>query len=257
MRADFGITYDADALKLIDDLADWGITAARRGHHPLRQPVRRQGLQEQAGAPRRPRSTPTASPRATRPRSTPSSATRATAPTSTSRPPSPSWWSPAPAPAAASWPPASPSSTTTTGAASRSGYAKFETFPIWNLPLKHPVNIAYEAATADLKDINLIDPFHLEAYDVKAVNYNRDVEAFPLVRRILEKITENPLVYHSPTDMGVNRAGFGIRRRRASCARPPPRRSSAATSATSANTPWAWWTRTRWSACACSWRTWA
>ncbi|MBU4268762.1 MAG: DUF1846 domain-containing protein, partial [Acidobacteria bacterium] len=93
----------------------------------------------------------------------------------------------------------------------RSGYAKFETFPIWNLPLNHPVNIAYEAATADLKDINLIDHYHLEAHDIKAVNYNRDIEAFPLVKRILEKITENPLVYHSPTDMGVNRAGFGIR----------------------------------------------
>ncbi|MBN2346828.1 MAG: DUF1846 family protein, partial [Candidatus Aminicenantes bacterium] len=92
-----------------------------------------------------------------------------------------------------------------------SGYAKFETFPIWNLPLNHPVNVAYEAATADLKDINLIDHFHLEAHNVKAVNYNRDIEAFPLLRRILEKITENPLVYHSPTDMGVNRAGFGIR----------------------------------------------
>jgi uncharacterized protein (UPF0371 family) len=92
----------------------------------------------------------------------------------------------------------------------RSGYAKFETFPIWNLSLNHPVNIAYEAATADLKDINLIDHYHLEAHDIKAVNYNRDIEAFPLIKRILEKITENPLVYHSPTDMGVNRAGFGI-----------------------------------------------
>ena len=92
----------------------------------------------------------------------------------------------------------------------RAGYAKFETFPIWNLPLNHPINIAYEAATADLKDINLIDHYHLEAYNVKAVNYNRDIEAFPLVKRILEKITENSLVYHSPTDMGVNRAGFGI-----------------------------------------------
>ena len=92
----------------------------------------------------------------------------------------------------------------------RSGYAKFETFPIWNLPLDHPVNVAYEAATADLKDINLIDHFHLEAHDVKAVNYNRDIEAFPLLRRILEKIAGNPLLYRSPTDMGVNRAGFGI-----------------------------------------------
>ncbi len=92
----------------------------------------------------------------------------------------------------------------------KSGYAKFETFPIWNLPLKHPVNIAYEAATADIKDFNLIDPFHLDAYDKKAVNYNRDVEAFPLLNRILEKITGRESIYKSPTDMGVNKAGFGI-----------------------------------------------
>jgi len=92
----------------------------------------------------------------------------------------------------------------------RSGYAKFETFPIWNLPLNHPVNVAYEAATADLKDYNQIDPFHLEAYDEKTVNYNRDIEAFPLLRRILKKITGEDTVYNSPTDMGVNRAGFGI-----------------------------------------------
>jgi len=89
-------------------------------------------------------------------------------------------------------------------------YAKFETFPIWNLPLKHPVNVAYEAATADLRDVNLIDHFHLEAYNEKAINYNRDIEAFPLLKRIMERITEAPLVYKSPTDMGVNRAGFGI-----------------------------------------------
>jgi uncharacterized protein (UPF0371 family) len=91
-----------------------------------------------------------------------------------------------------------------------SGYAKFETFPIWNLPLKHPVNVAYEAATADIGDFNLIDPFHLEAYGKTAVNYNRDVEAFPVVRRILEKIAGDPSVYKSPTDMGVNTAGGGI-----------------------------------------------
>lgn len=91
-----------------------------------------------------------------------------------------------------------------------SGYAKFETFPIWNLPLKHPVNVAYEAATADIGDFNLIDPFHLEATGRTAVNYNRDVEAFPVVRRILEKITGGPSVYKSPTDMGVNTAGGGI-----------------------------------------------
>ena len=90
------------------------------------------------------------------------------------------------------------------------GYAKFETFPIWNLPLKHEVNTAYEAATVDLRDVNLIDSFHLEAYNDVAVNYNRDVEAFPLLKRIIEKITGEPSFYKSPTDMGVNRAGFGI-----------------------------------------------
>ena len=89
-------------------------------------------------------------------------------------------------------------------------YAKFETFPIWNLPLKHPVNMAYEAATADIRDFNMIDSFHLEAYNEKAVNYNRDVEVFPVLMRIMEKITGKHSFYKSPTDMGVNRAGFGI-----------------------------------------------
>jgi len=92
----------------------------------------------------------------------------------------------------------------------KSGYAKFETFPIWNLPLKHPVNVAYEAATADIRDFNMIDPFHLEAYDKKAINYNRDVEVFPVLKIMLEKITGSESMYKSPTDMGVNRAGFGI-----------------------------------------------
>ncbi|MBN2468778.1 MAG: DUF1846 domain-containing protein [Deltaproteobacteria bacterium] len=92
----------------------------------------------------------------------------------------------------------------------KSGYAKFETFPIWSLPLKHPVNIAYEAATADIRDFNLIDPFHLEAYGETVVNYNRDVEIFPVLKRILEKITYGESFYKSPTDMGVNRAGFAI-----------------------------------------------
>ena len=88
----------------------------------------------------------------------------------------------------------------------KAGYAKFETFPIWNLPLKHPVNLAYEAATADLNDVNMIDPFHLEAHGITAVNYNRDVEVFPVLNAMLEKIAgESP--YKSPTDMGVNMAG--------------------------------------------------
>lgn len=95
-----------------------------------------------------------------------------------------------------------------------SGYAKFETFPIWNLPLKHPVNIAYEAATADIKDFNLVDPFHLSTYNKTAVNYNRDVESFPILKLIISRILKdkknNHMMYNSPTDMGVNRAGFGI-----------------------------------------------
>lgn len=89
------------------------------------------------------------------------------------------------------------------------GYAKFETFPIWNLPLKHPVNIAYEAATADLKDVNMIDPFHLEAYGVTTVNYNRDVEVFPVLAAIFTEIYGS-CSYKSPTDMGVNMAGYCI-----------------------------------------------
>ena len=91
----------------------------------------------------------------------------------------------------------------------KAGYAKFETFPIWSIPLKHPVNLAYEAATADLNDVNMIDPFHLEAYNKTAVNYNRDIEIFPVLNAIFEGIyDENP--YKSPTDMGVNMAGFCI-----------------------------------------------
>ena len=91
----------------------------------------------------------------------------------------------------------------------KAGSAKFETFPIWNLPLSHPVNVAYEAATADLNDVNMIDPYHLEAYGALAVNYNRDVEIFPVVNAMLEKILgKSP--YQSPTDMGVNMAGFCI-----------------------------------------------
>ena len=91
----------------------------------------------------------------------------------------------------------------------RAGYAKFETFPIWNIPLKHPVNLAYEAATADLNDVNMIDPFHLEAYNITTVNYNRDVEIFPVLNAIFEQIFGTS-PYKSPTDMGVNMAGYCI-----------------------------------------------
>jgi len=98
----------------------------------------------------------------------------------------------------------------------KSGYAKFETFPIWNIPLKHPVNMAYEAATADLDDVNMIDPFHLEAYGKIAVNYNRDVEIFPVLSAIMEKIMGSS-PYKSPTDMGVNMAGKCIIDDEAAC----------------------------------------
>ena len=91
----------------------------------------------------------------------------------------------------------------------KAGYAKYETFPVWNLPLKHPVNMAYEAATADLHDINMIDSFHLEAYNEKAVNYNRDLQTFPILKNILDKIIKKE-VYKSPTDMGVNMIGSCI-----------------------------------------------
>lgn len=88
----------------------------------------------------------------------------------------------------------------------KAGYAKFETFPVWSLPLKHPVNVAYEAATADLKDVNMIDSFHLDAYGITAINYNRDLEVFPILKNILYKITGEE-IYKSPTDMGVNSIG--------------------------------------------------
>ena len=91
----------------------------------------------------------------------------------------------------------------------RSGYAKYETFPVWSIPLMHPVNLAYEAATADLNDVNMIDPWHLQAYGQTTVNYNRDVEVFPVLNAIFQHISgESP--YKSPTDMGVNMVGFAI-----------------------------------------------
>jgi len=98
----------------------------------------------------------------------------------------------------------------------KAGYAKFETFPVWNLPLKHPINIAYEAATADLNDVNMIDPFHLEAYGTTAINYNRDIEIFPVLNALFEGIYgENP--YKSPTDMGVNMIGYCLADEDACC----------------------------------------
>ena len=115
-----------------------------------------------------------------------------------------------PGPAAANWPPVSASFIMNKSGARPAWYSKFETFPVWDMPLKHPLNIAYEAATADLKDVNMIDSFHFDAYGVMAVNYNRDMEMFPVIKRIIEKITGNTSMYRSPTDMGVNRISSGI-----------------------------------------------
>jgi uncharacterized protein (UPF0371 family) len=209
VRADFGITYDSDALKLIDDLRDWGVQVVgvvitRYEHQPaatiFKKKLERRNVrvyahpftkgyptdvdtivsEEGYGA---------------------NEYIHTTKPIVVVTGPGPN------------------SGKLATCLSQiyhehrrgiHAGYAKFETFPIWNLPLKHPVNVAYEAATADIRDFNMIDSFHLEAYNEKTVNYNRDVEAFPILRRIIEKITGEHSFYKSPTDMGVNRAGFGI-----------------------------------------------
>ncbi len=208
IRADFGIPYDVDALKLIDDLRDWGllvraVVITRFENQPsaamFKKRLERRGI--------------------------PVYAHRYTSgyPTDVDRIVSEEGYG------ANDFVPTERSLVVVVGPGPGSGklatclsqvyhehlrgttagYAKFETFPIWNLPLKHPVNVAYEAATVELRDINQIDPFHLSAYGEQAVNYNRDIEAFPLVTRILERIGAAAF-YQSPTDMGVNRAGFAI-----------------------------------------------
>jgi uncharacterized protein (UPF0371 family) len=209
VRADFGITYDADALKLIDDLAEWGLSVCgvvitRFANQPaariFKNKLERRGLRVYTHSFTKGYPTDVdvivsdAGYGANEYIETTKSLVVVTGP--------------------------GPGSGKLATCLSQlyhdwrrgrqTGYAKFETFPIWNLPLKHPVNVAYEAATADLRDFNLVDPFHLEAYNKVAINYNRDVEVFPVLRRILEKITGSEAMYKSPTDMGVNRAGFAI-----------------------------------------------
>ncbi|NLE73464.1 MAG: DUF1846 domain-containing protein [Actinobacteria bacterium] len=208
VRADFGIPYDVDALKLIDDLRDWGllvraVVVTRFENQPsagvFKARLERRGV--------------------------PVFAHRFTSgyPTDVDRIVSDDGYGanefiPTERPVVVVAGPGSGSGKLATCLSqvyhehlrgNVAGYAKFETFPIWNLPLKHPVNVAYEAATAELRDLNQIDPYHLAAYGEQAVNYNRDIETFPLVLRILERIGE-PVTYRSPTDMGVNRAGFAI-----------------------------------------------
>ncbi len=209
IRADFGITYDADALKLIDDLAAWGISlravvitrfANQFAARAFKNKLERRGIKVYTHS--FTKGYPTEIDTIVSDEGYGANEYIETA--------KPIVVVTGPGPGSGKLATCLSQLYHDHRRGIRSGYAKFETFPIWNLPLNHPVNIAYEAATADLKDINLIDHYHLEAHNVKAVNYNRDIEAFPLVKRILEKITENPLLYHSPTDMGVNRAGFGI-----------------------------------------------
>lgn len=209
MRADFGITYDSDALKLIDDLKERGISVLgvvitrydeQPGARQFMQKLERRGVKVVAH-------------RATRGYPTDvdlivSDAGYGANPFIETTKPLVVVTGPGPG--------SGKLATCLTmlyhdhRRQIQSGYAKFETFPIWDLPLKHPVNIAYEGATADIGDYNLIDPFHLQTYQKTSVNYNRDVEVFPVLKRILEKITGGASIYQSPTDMGVNCAGFGI-----------------------------------------------
>ncbi len=209
LRADFGITYDADALKLIDELKEWGLEVSgvvitRFADQPsariFKNKLERQGIKVYTHAYTKGYPTdvdiivsdegyganefiPTEKPLVVVTGPGPGSGKLATCLSQLYH-------------------------EHKRGVAA--GFAKFETFPIWNFPLKHPVNIAYEAATADINDFNLVDPFHLEAYGVVAINYNRDVEVFPVLKRILGRITGTESIYQSPTDMGVNCIAAGI-----------------------------------------------
>ncbi len=209
IRADFGITYDADAMKLIDDLRHWGINVrgviiTRFDHQPaatlFKNKLERRNIQVfthsfTKGYP-------------TDVESIVSDEGYGKNPYIETEKPLVIVTGPGPGSGKLATCLSQLYHEYRRGV--KAGYAKFETFPIWNLPLTHPVNVAYEAATADIRDFNLIDPFHLEAYGKTAVNYNRDVEVFPVVKRIMGKITGGKSFYQSPTDMGVNKAGFAI-----------------------------------------------
>jgi uncharacterized protein (UPF0371 family) len=209
VRADFGITYDSDAFKLIDDLRDRGLEVAavvitRFSGQPsaavFRTRLERRGIRVYTHG-------PIAGYPVDVDRIVTDEGYGANPFVETSRP---LVVVTAPGPNSGKMATCLSQVYHEARRGVRAGYAKFETFPIWNLPLHHPVNAAYEAATAELQDVNLIDPFHLEAHGETVVNYNRDVAAFPVLRRILEKITGDGNLYKSPTDMGVNRAGFSI-----------------------------------------------
>lgn len=209
VRADFGITYDVDTLKLIDDLREWGleilgVVITRFNHQPaakiFKNKLERRGIKVYTH-------------RYTKGYPTDVDLIVSKEGYGASE------YIPTQKPLVVVTGPGPGSGKLATCLSQmyhdyergiKSGFAKFETFPIWDLPLKHPVNVAYEAATADIWDFNLIDPFHLEAYGRTAVNYNRDVEIFPVLKRILDRLTGAKSIYRSPTDMGVNRASRGI-----------------------------------------------
>ncbi|MHB8900345.1 MAG: DUF1846 domain-containing protein [Thermoguttaceae bacterium] len=209
MRADFGITYDADAMKLIDDLREWDIepravVVTRFDDQPAAvqfiNKLRRRGISVCTHRPTK---------------GYPAEVDRILSPEGYGA--NPYIETEKPLIVVTGPGPGSGKLATCLSQVYHdhlrgidSGYAKFETFPIWDLPLMHPVNVAYEAATADLHDVNMIDPFHLEACGQTAINYNRDVEAFPVLHKILERITGAKPMYRSPTEMGVNRASTGI-----------------------------------------------
>ena len=209
VRADFGITYDADAFKLIDDLRDWGLDVSavvitrfqgQPGAVAFRNKLQRRGVQTVTHPPIE---------------GYPADVDRIVSDRGYGANPFIETSKPlvvvtGPGPNSGKMATCLSQIYHEHRRGRTAGYAKFETFPIWSLPLRHPVNVAYEAATADIRDFNLVDPFHLEAYGETAVNYNRDVESFPVLRAILERITRDGRLYRSPTDMGVNRAGFAI-----------------------------------------------
>ena len=209
MRADFGITYDVDALKLIDDIREWnlnvaGVVVTRFDDQPsVSQFLRRL---ERHGI-------PTYTHRAIK--GYPANidlivSDEGYGANSTIETEKPIVVVTGPGPGSGKMATCLSQLYHEHKHGAECGYAKFETFPIWNLPLRHPVNVAYEAATCDIADFNLVDPHHLEAHGETAINYNRDVDSFPLLRRILERIMGDNVCYQSPTDMGVNRAGFAI-----------------------------------------------
>lgn len=209
MRADFGITYDVDAMKLLDDLRDWGIELrgvvitrfdGQPGATQFRNKLQRRGIPVYAHRPTK--GYPTEVDRIV------SSEGYGANPYIETEKPLVVVTGPGPGSGKLATCLSQVYHDHLRGI--HSGYAKFETFPIWNLPLMHPVNVAYEAATADLHDVNMIDPFHLEACGQTTINYNRDIEAFPVVHKILQRITGAEPIYCSPTEMGVNRASAGI-----------------------------------------------